>query len=192
MPQKWKPGQHIHLMFFLLFLFYHFLWTELEKQLSDKCLNFNVTYKHFMHRSETISHVGQGEKERGSEHEQGALNAKLFTIVKLRARLWVHAHTRTATLTLTHSCMDKKLEKNLIICMLWLVIGLSVIAVLSLSLSPFTLSCIESAPQQAAAKCKSACGVCAAKYATHFNRNGLHTMWDLFTTIFTPSFFCIL
>lgn len=32
-------------------LFY--VW-ELEKQLSDKCLNFNVTYKHFMHRSLSV------------------------------------------------------------------------------------------------------------------------------------------
>lgn len=60
--QKWKPGQHIHLMFFLLY-FAIFL-TELEKQLSDKCLNFNVTYKHFMHRSETIPHVRESERGR--------------------------------------------------------------------------------------------------------------------------------
>jgi len=59
---KARPTYSLNVFYFMFFFF--FLVTELEKQLSDKCLNFNVTYKHFMHRSETIIQRTGGRVEK--------------------------------------------------------------------------------------------------------------------------------
>lgn len=175
--QKWKPGQHIHLMFFLLY-FAIFL-TELEKQLSDKCLNFNVTYKHFMHRSETIPHV------RGSERGRYCGRARSAVPERARARriecksfyhcevtfLGVSARTFAHQLGRTHTHTDKKLEKKL--NYLYALVGYRSVCSL---LSPSRSLSLAAPQHRAAASCKCAFGVCAEKYATHFNRKGLHKM----------------
>lgn len=117
--------------------------------------------------------VGEIEREGGARRasEQGALNAKLFTIVKLRARLWVHAHSHTRT----HRRMDKKLGKNLKkLNYLYALVGYrSVCQCSALRSLPQPFSLQRARPEARRTKMQICVWSVRCKYATHFNRKGL-------------------